>query len=80
MNSSHRMMKDEEARCIATVEAFRVVDKKSQELTTKLIEVERDKKSAEAALNGGRGRQRLDVSSFARPRISSLLPKAKLKF
>ena len=44
-------MKDEEARCIAAVEAFRVAEKKSQEITTKLIEVERDKRSVEAALD-----------------------------
>ena len=46
------MMKDEEARCIAAVESFKVADKKSQELTTKLTKVERDKRSAEAALDG----------------------------
>ena len=46
------MMKDEEVKRIVAVEAFRVVDKKSQEITTKLTEVERDKKSAEAALDG----------------------------
>ena len=45
-------MKDEEARCIAAVEAFRVADKKSQELTTKLTEAKRDRKSVEAALDG----------------------------
>jgi len=46
------MMKDEEARRIVTMEAFKVADKKSQELTTKLIEVERDRKSTEVAFNG----------------------------
>ena len=46
------MMKDEEVKRIVAVEAFRVVDKKSQEITTKLTEVERDKKSVEAALDG----------------------------
>ena len=51
MNNSHQMMKDEEARHIATVKAFRVADKKSQELTTKLTETKRDKKSAEVALD-----------------------------
>ena len=44
-------MKDEEARQITTMEAFRVADKKSQELTAKLIESERDKKSVMAALD-----------------------------
>ena len=46
------MMKDEEVRCIAAVESFKVVDKKSQELITKLTKVERDKRSAEVALDG----------------------------
>ena len=52
VNSLYRMMKDKEARRIAAMEAFRVTNKKSQELTAKLTEVERDKKSAEAALDG----------------------------
>lgn len=52
VNSSHRMMKEEKAKCIATMEAFRVVEKKSQQLTTKLTEAERDKRSAEAILDG----------------------------
>ena len=46
------MTKGEEAKCIATVEAFSVDDKKSQELTTKLTKAEKDKKSVEAALYG----------------------------
>ena len=46
------MMKEEKAKCIATMEAFRVVEKKSQQLTTKLTEAERDKRSAEAILDG----------------------------
>ena len=46
------MMKDEEVKRIVAVEAFRVVDKKSQEITTKLTGVERDRKSAKAALDG----------------------------
>ena len=45
------MMKDEEAKCITAVEAFRVVERKAQELTIKLTEVERDRKSAEATLD-----------------------------
>ena len=52
VNSSHRMMKDEEARCIAAVESFRVVERKTQKLTIKLTKVEREKKSAKAALDG----------------------------
>ena len=45
------MMKDEEAKRIAVVEAFRVVERKAQELTIKLTKVERDRKSAEATLD-----------------------------
>ena len=39
-------MKDEESWCIAIVDAFTVADKKIKELTTKLMEFERDKKCA----------------------------------
>ena len=49
VNSSHRQMKDEEARRIATVDTFKVADKKIQELNTQLIEVDRGRKSAESA-------------------------------
>ena len=45
-------MKEEESRCVAVVKAFELVEKKSQELNTKLAEAERDKKSTEAALDG----------------------------
>ena len=41
-------------RHIVIVEAFRVANKKSQELTTKLTEAERDKKSVEATLDGAK--------------------------
>ena len=44
-------MKEEEGRRIATVEAFHVAEKSNQELKSKLIVAERDKKSAEAALD-----------------------------
>lgn len=52
MNSSHRQMKDEEARRIATVDAFKVAEMKIQELNTKITEADRGKKSTEAALQG----------------------------
>ena len=42
-------MKDEEGRRIAAVKAFELLEKKSQDLTAKLVEVVRDKKSAKAA-------------------------------
>ena len=47
-------MKEEEGRRIATVEAFNVADKRINELKNKLTEVERDKKSAEAALDNAK--------------------------
>ena len=37
---------------VAAVKAFELAKKKSQKLNTKLAEAKRDKKSAEAALNG----------------------------
>lgn len=52
MNNSYRQMKDEKVRRIVVVDAFKVVEKKIQELNTKLTEVDREKKSAEAALQG----------------------------
>ena len=51
VNSSHRMMKDEEARRIVAMEVFRVVERKTQELTIKLTEAEKENKSADAALD-----------------------------
>ena len=51
VNNSHRMMKDEEARRIVAMEVFRVVERKTQELTIKLTEAERENKSADAALD-----------------------------
>ena len=50
VNNSHRMMKEEGGRHIVVVDAFNVVEKRVQELKNKLVEVERGKKSAEAAL------------------------------
>ena len=43
---SHKMMKEEEGRRTAAVKAFELIENKSQELTAKLVEVDRDKKSA----------------------------------
>ena len=48
---SHQQMKDEEARRIAAVEAFKVADKREKETDTKLIEAKRNWKSAEAAMD-----------------------------
>ena len=52
MNNSHRIINDEEARRIATVEAFRVAERKTQELNTKLAEAKREQKSTETTLDG----------------------------
>ena len=45
-------MKEEKFRRIATVKAFEVVEKRLEELNAKLTEAEREKKSANAALEG----------------------------
>ena len=45
------MMKEEKGRCTVAMKAFEIAEKKSQELTTKLVEVDRDKKSAKATLD-----------------------------
>ncbi|XP_023903385.1 uncharacterized protein LOC112015237 [Quercus suber] len=49
--SSHKAMKEEEGKCVAVVKAFELAKKKSQYLNAKLVEADRDKKSAEAALD-----------------------------
>ena len=50
MNSSHRMMKEEEGRFIAAVDAFSVAEKRVQELKNMLAEADWYKKSAETTL------------------------------
>lgn len=52
VNFSHQQMKEEESRCIAVVDAFNVAEKRIQKLKNKLTKAERDKKSAEVALEG----------------------------
>ena len=49
--SSHKMMKEVEGRRTTAMKASKLVEKKSQELTAKLVEVDQDKKSAEATLD-----------------------------
>ena len=49
--SSHRLAKDEEGRRIATVKAFEIANKKSQDLMAKLEKADHAKKSAKAALD-----------------------------
>ena len=52
VNISHQQKKDEEGRQVAVVEAFNVAEKRVKELNAELIEAEREKKSAKAALEG----------------------------
>ena len=65
------------------MKAFELTEKKSQDLTAKLVEVDWDKKSAKVILEGverwrgWRGRQRLSASYSTKPRTTSLLPEAK---
>ena len=49
-NSCHRQMKEEEGRRNVAVEAFSVAGKSNQELKKKLLEVEKERKYAVAAL------------------------------
>lgn len=46
------MMKKVEGRRITAIDAFHLVEKSVQELKAKLAEAERDKKSADVALEG----------------------------
>ncbi|XP_075656328.1 uncharacterized protein LOC142626388 [Castanea sativa] len=52
VNSSHRQMKEEKGRRITAMDAFNVAKKRTQELNNKLTVADRDKKSAESALEG----------------------------
>ena len=51
VNSSHRKMKEEEGKRIATMDAFHVTKKSIQDLKAKLIEEERERKSVASALD-----------------------------
>ena len=48
---SHCQMKEEEGRQIEAVDAFHLAEKSNQKLKSKLTEVERGKRSSEAALD-----------------------------
>ncbi|KAL0016454.1 hypothetical protein SO802_003523 [Lithocarpus litseifolius] len=74
-------MKEEERRRIAAVDAFNVAEKKIHKLTTNINEVDKDKKSVEAALQGVERqaksqrkqlRQAKDQLSTAKEQIASL--------
>ena len=71
------MMRDKEARCIAAVEAFRVANKKSQELTTKMTEVERDKEVLRYPGIGVEKQAKASANNFAKPRPILLPPEIK---
>jgi len=51
VNYSHRKMKEEEGRRITTMDAFHMAEKNNQELKSKLLEEEKERKSAAAALD-----------------------------
>ena len=55
-NNSYRQIKEEEGRCIATVDAFIFSEKRIQNLNTKLTEANREKKKAKVALQGAKRR------------------------
>ena len=44
-------MKEEEGSCATIVKAFKLVEKKSQDLNANLVEADRDRKSADATLD-----------------------------
>ena len=49
-NYCHRQMKEEESRCNAAVKAFQVAEKSLKEMKKKLLEEEKERKYAVAAL------------------------------
>lgn len=52
VNNTHCQFKEEEAQHIPAMQTFSVAEKRVKELTIKLIEANRDRKSVEAALAG----------------------------
>ena len=79
-------MKEEEGRQVATMKAFKLAKKKSQDLNAKPVEANRDKKSPEAALDGVERQaesqhkqffQAEDELSIARGQIKVLTKKLK---
>ena len=51
VNKSYWLMKDEESRWIAAVEAFPLAKKRIQELNNQLTKADRERKSDDAALH-----------------------------
>ena len=50
VDDAHKQMKEEEGRCLATVEAFTLAEQKIKDLNVKLTEANKDKKSVKATL------------------------------
>lgn len=73
-------MKEKEGRRVVAMKTFELVEKKSQDLNAKLLEAERDKKSAEAALDRVESRQRLSTNCSTKLRTTLLLPGARSRF
>ena len=73
-------MKEKEGRRVVAMKTFELVEKKSQDLNAKLLEAERDKKSAEVTLDRVESRQRLSASCSTKLRTTLLLPGARSRF
>lgn len=52
VDDSYKQMKEDEARCIAAVDAFNLAKQRIKDLKVKLTEANRNRKSAEAILEG----------------------------
>lgn len=65
VDQAHSQCKDEEARCISVVKTLVVAKKRIKELKTKPTEVDREGKSAEAALVGTQETSRGPMSTVA---------------
>ena len=59
VNNSHRQMKEEEGRRITVVEAFTLAEQRVKDLNAKLTEAIREKKSAEATLEGAKRQEEI---------------------
>lgn len=70
VDHAHSKLKDEEGHRVLAVKILAAAEKKFKDLSTKLTELEREKKSMEAALVRLRGRPKSSASIFGRPRSS----------
>ena len=76
---SHKSIKEEEARHISAVRAFKLAKKKSKELNTKLAKVERDKKSVEATLNGAERQAKVQCKQLCQTEDELSIAKGQIK-